>query len=801
MRAFILIFAAILILVSSNAFSQDDPYGIVDTVRVGEITAAPGETVDLDVYLFNDKTLNSLTAPLQYNNQLITIDTVIFDGSKVSHIANCFGVIDNDAGSLLLGAVLIQEDPIEAGLGVMATIRFSISENAQIGDYIPVDSGFIEPGGYMVLVTSDLEKIKPAFTSGGIQIVDPNKAPVFADIDDQYIREGDTLGFTLSALDPEESTVMYGSHKLPEGATINSQTGEFTWSPPFVGPNSSVGSPFELKFTATDGDISSYMTVNVTVTNKNRPPILTVPESVDVTIGDTVNIVVAAEDSDLEEVDVSVENLPGGADFRAGNPAYISWDTDLSDSGSFEIEISASDPAGLEDNQTVTINVNQAAFCELSIEDIQVVSGNTGIVDVNLVNRTVISSMNLLIKYDQSALTLLSVISDDTRLEDWEIFAPTIEADDGRIWLDARPNAPGSESIPPLAEGSGSIMRLNFYVSSNSGFIGMMIPVGFEFLDTLTQQDNILLDSDGDPVGWENTTFTDGSVFVKQMETLIGDINLNDVAFEVADLVYFQNYFINPSEYPLDGERWANSDINQDNRPGTVGDLVLLVEIVGEGSSGKILLDDTEGTVSIGVQSIESASKYTMESTRSLGAVFMEFETNSEPVYDIGSNSEHAEILSHFDGTTARLLILSDRQNGLRFDSGSPVTVFSESSGGVDLSGIEISDLNGNLLTAEFGKVETLPVNFSLGQNYPNPFNPSTTISFSIPRTEMIELQIYNIRGQIVRTLVNEQMSPGHHAVMWDGRDEQGHAVSSGVYLYRINAGDYSETRKMTLVK
>ncbi len=801
MRALIPILAVLFCLAGASGYGQDDPFGAVDTVRVGDITAAPGETVDLDVLLFNDKTLNSLTAPLHYNNQLITVDTVIFDDSKISHFANHFGVVDNGAGTLLLGGVALQEEPIEAGLGILATVRFTVSGSAPIGAYVPIDSGFIEPAGYMVLVTSDLEKIKPAFTSGGIQIVNPNKAPIFSDINDQSIREGDTLRFTISATDPEGSAVEIGSHKLPDGAKLNSQTGEFVWAPPFVGPHSSIGSPFELKFIASDGDVASYMTVSVTVANRNRAPVLSAPETVDVTIGDSVNVVISADDGDLEEVDVTVENLPGGADFRTGNPGYITWDTELSDSGSFEIYVFATDPAGLEDNRTVTINVVPAPFAELEIADVQIVGGNTGIVDLHLLNRTPISAMNLLVKYDQSALDLLSVTSEGTRLEGWEIFALTIEEADGRIWLDARANAPGSDVNPPLDEGDGMVMRLNFYVSSDPGFIGMLVPVKFDFLDTLTQQDNVLYTDVGDPVGWENTSFSDGSVFIKQIETLIGDINLNDVPFEVGDAVYFQNYFINPAEYPLDGERWPNSDINQDNRPGTVGDLVLLVDIVGGGSSGKASHEISDESVTVEVESDKGSTAYRLRAARPIGAVLLTVETDREHAFEIGENHEHAEMLTHFDGSSTRVLVLSDGRSELRFDSDAPLLLRHEAGTEPSLSSIEIADMFGNMLTAEFRKDEALPVSYSLGQNYPNPFNPNTVISFAIPGSESVELKIYNIRGQAVRTLIDGQMAPGRHTVQWDGRDDRGDAVSSGVYLYRISAGDFSESRKMTLLK
>jgi len=85
--------------------------------------------------------------------------------------------------------------------------------------------------------------------------------------------------------------------------------------------------------------------------------------------------------------------------------------------------------------------------------------------------------------------------------------------------------------------------------------------------------------------------------------------------------------------------------------------------------------------------------------------------------------------------------------------------------------------------------------------NYPNPFNPETTISYQLPENGKAELVIYNIKGQKVKQLISEQLSAGQHSVVWDGRDENNKAVSSGIYFYKFKAGDFDKTRKMILMK
>ncbi len=94
-----------------------------------------------------------------------------------------------------------------------------------------------------------------------------------------------------------------------------------------------------------------------------------------------------------------------------------------------------------------------------------------------------------------------------------------------------------------------------------------------------------------------------------------------------------------------------------------------------------------------------------------------------------------------------------------------------------------------------------IPRAYHLGQNYPNPFNPATMISYELPTESTVDLSIYNMSGQKVRALVSGRKAGGTHQVQWDGRDERGIPVASGVYLYRLDAGTFSETRKMVLAK
>ncbi len=110
-----------------------------------------------------------------------------------------------------------------------------------------------------------------------------------------------------------------------------------------------------------------------------------------------------------------------------------------------------------------------------------------------------------------------------------------------------------------------------------------------------------------------------------------------------------------------------------------------------------------------------------------------------------------------------------------------------------------------DFLTGESTSIEennVVQVTPKLEQNYPNPFNPTTMISFSVTQTSsFVNLEIFNLKGQKVKQLVNEQLPAGQHSVVWNGKDDSNKSVSSGIYFYKIKSGKYTSTKKMILMK
>ena len=125
-------------------------------------------------------------------------------------------------------------------------------------------------------------------------------------------------------------------------------------------------------------------------------------------------------------------------------------------------------------------------------------------------------------------------------------------------------------------------------------------------------------------------------------------------------------------------------------------------------------------------------------------------------------------------------------------------------------SGYEFSTEGGNPFFPVFWKgaldvgdekTSTKPKVYSLSQNYPNPFNPITILRFGLPRDSWVKLEVYNVLGQKVKTLVNENLTAGMQEKEWDGTDENGFEVASGIYFYKIQAESFSDIKKMVLLK
>lgn len=101
----------------------------------------------------------------------------------------------------------------------------------------------------------------------------------------------------------------------------------------------------------------------------------------------------------------------------------------------------------------------------------------------------------------------------------------------------------------------------------------------------------------------------------------------------------------------------------------------------------------------------------------------------------------------------------------------------------------------------ETTKVQELIKTFELFQNYPNPFNPTTQIEYQITSAGHVEVQVFNINGELIKTLTNAEQSAGKYSVSWNGKDSNNNSVASGIYIYRVMSGNSILSKKMLLLK
>jgi hypothetical protein len=113
-----------------------------------------------------------------------------------------------------------------------------------------------------------------------------------------------------------------------------------------------------------------------------------------------------------------------------------------------------------------------------------------------------------------------------------------------------------------------------------------------------------------------------------------------------------------------------------------------------------------------------------------------------------------------------------------------------------NLPDIGADEFDGERITDVSDENETFPTEYSLYQNYPNPFNPSTKIKYSVPQTSQVQIKVFDVLGNEIATIVKEEKPIGNYEVEFDARE-----LSSGIYFYQLNAGNFVETKKMLLIK
>ncbi|SVA78350.1 uncharacterized protein METZ01_LOCUS131204 [marine metagenome] len=285
------------------------------------------------------------------------------------------------------------------------------------------------------------------------------------------------------------------------------------------------------------------------------------------------------------------------------------------------------------------------------------------------------------------------------------------------------------------------------------------------------------------------------------------DVDISDV-IAVID-------FILEEEFPTEDE-FRNVDVNMDEAI-NIADVIMMIDIIF-GGNARIAGFDPNEVAYVDLLTDYGNSKLVFDIEYGGPVRGIEFELKYDPSYvNVSSPSlqlfQENVMVSFTKIEPGVLKVIAANLSGGSIDaSGNTfMAIPVEFTGNkldvsqVSLDGINLAGADGSLIDhvarTNSSDVKVIPGEFALHQNFPNPFNPSTEIRFDLPEEGMVELAVYNLMGQQIRSLSSKTMKPGFHAVVWDGTNDWGSQVSTGMYFYSIRTGSFQSTKKMLFLK
>lgn len=637
--------------------------------------------------------------------------------------------------------------------------------------------------------------------TGSYQVDGPNRAGQTFSI--CYVRERELLEVGVHATDADGDPITISVlNASPTASFTDNGDGSATllWEPEFVGPYSAAQSPFELYFVASDGSSSSQLKVLINVINVNRRPELILPDSLQVAVDNRLMFQVRALDPDLEGVTIEAMDLPPEASFDPGSGLF-DWKPELADTGLKTITFRATDASGGSDLEEAQVRVSPPSTFDLNMGTAECRLGGTVSVPINLANSEPVAGMELMMRFDPTVFTFLNMSKEASRTEGWE-YLSCREKTWGLyqlIKIVGIADFPNQTSVVPLFPDSGAIAYLSFKVTSDPNLSGLLAPLEFFSFDFT---DNTLSTPRGQFISQERINLNPGGVLLDAGNTLLGDVNENGLPFEVGDAVKLAAHLSGISR--LTEQQLINSDVNQDGRWGTLADLVFLIRHIIEEQSPPGGDGVTTGEeVVVKVKSDGSRSYIRLESELPIGGALLVFEGENATIENVklSPEAQDLDLYTYQVGRQIRVLVISQEARPLPAGEGYLLSFESE---GVDTLHASLADQQGELLPVKQEyESGSRPARYKLQQNYPNPFNPQTKIEYLVAGEGPVQVgvKVYNVAGQLVKTLVDRVKSPGAYEVTWNGRNEKDEEVASGVYFYKLRVSDFVETKKMVLLR
>ncbi|GEM_PF-1620568 len=279
---------------------------------------------------------------------------------------------------------------------------------------------------------------------------------------------------------------------------------------------------------------------------------------------------------------------------------------------------------------------------------------------------------------------------------------------------------------------------------------------------------------------------------MKRHNVVIGDLNLNGYAFEVGDVVVLANHLIDPVANPFTLRQMFASDVNEDDIQASIADLIYMINYIVNGGAGKVTPLDVVATVSMPTNA-EGDVDVMISSETSVGGAIVSI---NHAGFEIGAPVAEGMDLDYTDNGEVMTVLVYDMEANSFAPGSNVLFTIPAVTGDLTFGDVSVSDNRGALLDARSELSIPLPTEFTVAQNYPNPFNAMTRINFTLPTEANVNINIYNVAGQLVESIDRGEMAAGYHTVVWDASD-----IASGIYFYRVVAGDHSKTMKMTLLK
>ena len=305
--------------------------------------------------------------------------------------------------------------------------------------------------------------------------------------------------------------------------------------------------------------------------------------------------------------------------------------------------------------------------------------------------------------------------------------------------------------------------------------------------------------------------FVPGSVTIEGNPCVCGDFDCNG-QIVITDVVYLVNYIFAGGPAPQDV---SGGDVDCSGRC-DISDVVYLVNYIfisGPAPCANCpyrggIEKSATGSIELWIEEIDGpTASYVLKVKTDISIAGLQFEmtTDQDPNLEAAAMKEQVSLFSSFTNGKAKVGLV-DLTAAAGIPAGEHELLRWEKSSGSEpvlsnalAANRSAEPVDVKILGAKRGAV--LPTVFAIDQNYPNPFNPSTEIVYAVPRSEHVRVEVFNVLGQHVATLVNAPHQAGRYSVAWNSRDDNGRDVASGVYLYRMTAGDFVSTRKMMLLK